>query len=86
MSHLKSETLAKLWDDFDAREELLRQIVADRLGANPPPSVPDHVVATYYFAFRSGTLAHAVERITRARSSTCRFCDPRRERVRPLAC
>jgi ribulose-bisphosphate carboxylase large chain len=64
MSHLKSETLAKLWDDFDAREELLRQIVADRLAANPPPSVPDHVVATYYFAFRSGTLAHAVEEIS----------------------
>jgi ribulose 1,5-bisphosphate carboxylase large subunit-like protein len=64
MSHLKSETLAKLWDDFDAREEVLRQIVADRLGAKPPPSVPDHVVATYYFAFRSGTLAHAVEEIS----------------------
>ena len=31
---------------------------------NPPPSVPEHVVATYYFAFRSGTLAHAVEEIS----------------------
>jgi ribulose-bisphosphate carboxylase large chain len=60
MSFLKSETLAPLWDDFDAREDLLRQIVADRLGAKPPPSVPDHVVATYYFAFRSGILDHAV--------------------------
>ena len=64
MSFLKPETLAPLWDDFDAREELLREIVADRLGANPPPSVPDHVVATYYFAFRTGTLAHAVEEIS----------------------
>jgi ribulose-bisphosphate carboxylase large chain len=64
MSFLKPETLAPLWDDFDAREDLLRQIVADRLGSNPPPSVPDHVVATYYFAFRSGTLAHAVEEIS----------------------
>ena len=64
MSFLKPETLAPLWDDFDAREDLLRQIVADRLGANPPPSVPDHVVATYYFAFRSGTLSHAVEEIS----------------------
>ncbi len=52
MSYLKSETLDQLWDDFDAREELLRQIVADRLAANPPAIVPDHVVATYYFAFR----------------------------------
>jgi ribulose 1,5-bisphosphate carboxylase large subunit-like protein len=64
MSHLKPDTLATLWDDFDAREELLRQIVADRLGVNPPPSVPDHVVATYYFAFRTGNLAHAVEEIS----------------------
>ncbi len=64
MSFLKPETLAPLWDDFDAREDRLRAIVADRLGANPPPSVPDHVVATYYFAFRSGTLAHAVEEIS----------------------
>jgi ribulose-bisphosphate carboxylase large chain len=64
MSFLKPATLTKLWDDFDAREDLLRQVIADRLGANPPPSVPDHVVATYYFAFRSGTLAHAVEEIS----------------------
>ena len=35
MSFLKSETLAPLWDDFDAREDLLRQIVADRLGEQP---------------------------------------------------
>jgi ribulose 1,5-bisphosphate carboxylase large subunit-like protein len=64
MSFLKPATLTKLWDDFDAREDLLRQVVADRLGTNPPPSVPDHVVATYYFAFRSGTLANAVEEIS----------------------
>ena len=64
MSFLKPATLTKLRDDFDAREDLLRQVVADRLGANPPPSVPEHVVATYYFAFRSGTLAHAVEEIS----------------------
>ena len=64
MSPLPSAILTRLWDDFDAREELLRQVVADRLGANPPPSVPDHVVATYYFAFRSQTLAKAVEEIS----------------------
>src|SRR3984957_245192 len=64
MSFVKPATLTKLWDDFDAREDLLRQVVADRLGTNPPPSVPNHVVATYYFAFRSGTLANAVEEIS----------------------
>src|SRR5580700_1462220 len=64
MSFLKPALLTKLWDDFDARKDLLRQVVADRLGANPPPSVSDHVVATYYFAFRSGTLSHAVEEIS----------------------
>jgi ribulose-bisphosphate carboxylase large chain len=64
MSFLKPETLTQLWDDFDRREDLLRKIVADRLGETPAPFVPDHVVATYYFAFRSGTLAHAVEEIS----------------------
>ena len=33
-------------------------------GRIPRPASPDHVVATYYFAFRSGTLAHAVEEIS----------------------
>jgi len=64
MSFLKSETLTQLWDDFDAREDLLRKVVGDRLGEKPAPFVSDHVVATYYFAFRSGTLAHAVEEIS----------------------
>ena len=64
MGFLTSATLDRLRDDFDAREETLREVVADRLGENPAPSVPDHVVATYYFAFRSGTLEHAVEEIS----------------------
>jgi ribulose 1,5-bisphosphate carboxylase large subunit-like protein len=64
MSFLKPETLAQLHDDFDRREELLRQVVGDRLANRPAPTVADHVVATYYFAFRSGTLAHAVEEIS----------------------
>jgi ribulose 1,5-bisphosphate carboxylase large subunit-like protein len=64
MNVLTTATLQRLWDDFDAREELLRQVIADRLGANPPPGVPDHVVATYYFAFRSQTLAKAVGEIS----------------------
>jgi ribulose 1,5-bisphosphate carboxylase large subunit-like protein len=64
MSFLKAETLTQLWDDFDRREELLRKIIGERLGEKPAPLVADHVVATYYFAFRSGTLAHAVEEIS----------------------
>ena len=64
MNALAPATLERLWDDFDTREELLRQVVADRLGEKPAPSVADHVVATYYFAFRSGTLAKAVEEIS----------------------
>ncbi|MFI5456993.1 MAG: RuBisCO large subunit C-terminal-like domain-containing protein [Isosphaerales bacterium] len=64
MSFLKPETLTRLWDDFDLREDLLRTVIADRLGEKPAPFVADHVVATYYFAFRSGTLAHAVEEIS----------------------
>jgi ribulose-bisphosphate carboxylase large chain len=64
MKPLGPATLARLCDDFDAREDLLRQVVAERMGASPPPSVPDHVVATYYFAFRSQTLLHAVEEIS----------------------
>jgi ribulose 1,5-bisphosphate carboxylase large subunit-like protein len=74
MNALKSATLDRLWDDFDSREELLRQVVADRLGENPAPAVPDHVVATYYFAFRSGTLAKAVEEISY--HATCGIKNP----------
>src|SRR5262249_32024772 len=63
-SFLKTETIARLWDDFDRRESLLRTIVADRLGEKPAPSVSEHVVATYYFLLRSGTLAHAAGEIS----------------------
>ncbi len=64
MKPLTSTTLERLWDDFDAREVLLRQVVADRMAESPPPTVPDHVVATYYFAFRTQTLAKAVQEIS----------------------
>jgi len=64
MNPLTSTTLERLWDDFDARETLLRQVVADRMGESPPPRVPEHVVATYYFAFRTQTLAKAVQEIS----------------------
>jgi ribulose 1,5-bisphosphate carboxylase large subunit-like protein len=64
MSYLNSATLDELHDDFDARETTLRRVVADRLGANPPLQVADHVVATYYFAFRTTTLERAVAEIS----------------------
>jgi ribulose 1,5-bisphosphate carboxylase large subunit-like protein len=64
MSALSSAILDQLHDDFDARETILRQVVSDRLGAQPPPKVPDHVVATYYFAFRTTTLERAVAEIS----------------------
>jgi ribulose-bisphosphate carboxylase large chain len=64
MSYVNSTILDQLWDDFDAREVILRKVVADRLAESPPPSVPDHVVATYFFAFRTTTLAKAVAEIS----------------------
>lgn len=64
MKPLDSATLGRLWDDFDAREVTLRQVVQDRLAESPPPKMADHVVATYYFAFRTMTLATAVEEIS----------------------
>ena len=48
-----------LWHDSDAREELLRSVVADRLAASPPPQLPDHIVATYFLALRSLKLEQA---------------------------
>src|SRR5262245_13131686 len=64
MKTIDSETLQSLWHDFDAREVTLRAIVEDRLGEKPPPRVPDHVVASYFFALRTMTLEHAVEEIS----------------------
>lgn len=56
-------TMGQLWHDFDAREVLLRKVVTDRLAENPPPSVPGHIVATYFFAFRTLKLEKAVAEI-----------------------
>jgi ribulose 1,5-bisphosphate carboxylase large subunit-like protein len=53
----------QLAHDFDAREVLLRKVVTDRLAENPPPDVPDHVVASYFFAFRTHTLEKSVAEI-----------------------
>jgi ribulose-bisphosphate carboxylase large chain len=57
-------TLDLLWYDNDAREARLRQLIRERLAERPAPASPDHVVATYFFAFRSMKLADAVQEIS----------------------
>jgi ribulose 1,5-bisphosphate carboxylase large subunit-like protein len=64
MKHVDSATMEVLGHDFDAREVVLRKVVTDRLAESPAPRVPDHVVATYFFAFRSMRLEKAVEEIS----------------------
>jgi ribulose-bisphosphate carboxylase large chain len=56
--------LDSLWHDFDAREETLRAIATERLAANPPPTMANFVVATYFFALRSWSLEHAAKEIS----------------------
>jgi ribulose-bisphosphate carboxylase large chain len=63
MNAVDSKTMASLWYDADARDVLLRRTVTERLAASPPPAMDDHIVATYFFAFRTQTLAHAVSEI-----------------------
>ena len=63
MKPLQPATLEMLWYDTDARELALRKVVTDRLQENPPPVVPGHIVATYFFAFRTLTLTSAVAEI-----------------------
>lgn len=53
-----------LWYDLDAREVLLRDIVTERLAKSPPPAHEDAIVATYFFAFRTEKLDHAVAEIS----------------------
>lgn len=64
MNPLSSKTLDALWFDFDHRETLLRQVVADRLQDKPPPALDDAIVATYFFAFRTQKLGEAVAEIS----------------------
>jgi ribulose 1,5-bisphosphate carboxylase large subunit-like protein len=61
---LPSTTLQQLWYDLDAREVLLRQIITERLIQTPPPTSDEHIIATYFFAFRSMKLENAVEEIS----------------------
>src|SRR5437867_7629348 len=46
---LDKATLDLFWHDSDARETRLREVVAERLGVNPPPRFDDCVVASYFF-------------------------------------
>jgi len=64
MTQIDDQTLQILWFDLDAREVLLRRIISERLAQNPPPGQDDAIIATYYFAFRSQTLDHAVKEIS----------------------
>jgi len=64
MNVMDAQSLQSLWFDFDAREDLLRQIVSDRLAAAPPPLVDDYITASYFFAFRNQTLDHAIKEIS----------------------
>jgi len=64
MSNLDSKTADILWQDQDAREDILRHVVTERLAASPPPRMEDYVVATYFFALRTTQLTDAAEEIS----------------------
>ncbi len=63
MRTIDSKTLDLLWHDADAREDRLRAIVEERIADRPPPMIDDQIVATYFFAFRTHTLAESVAEI-----------------------
>jgi ribulose 1,5-bisphosphate carboxylase large subunit-like protein len=52
-----------LWFDADAREMALRQLVSERMAENPPPTVENHLVATYFLALRSAPLHQTAKEI-----------------------
>jgi len=64
MPFVDARTMDVLGHDHDAREVVLRATIRDRLAENPPPRMDDHIVATYFFAFRTNTLARAVGEIS----------------------
>src|SRR5687767_14809387 len=64
MTPISAKTLEQLWHDPEPREVRLREIITERLAANPPPQMADYIVATYFFAFRTQSLEHAVEEIS----------------------
>ncbi len=64
MHLLDQKTLDMLWYDGNAREERLREVVSRRLAENPPPSLEDQIVASYFFAFRTQKLEQAAKEIS----------------------
>src|SRR6267143_12362 len=64
MNFLDNKTIDLLWHDAEPREVRLRQVITDRLRERPAPAIEDHIVATYFFAFRSTKLVNAVEEIS----------------------
>src|SRR5438105_1489590 len=64
MKSLDSKTIDLLWHDAEPREVRLRDVITDRLREHPAPQMDEHIVATYFFAFRSTKLIDAVEEIS----------------------
>src|SRR3984957_6887084 len=64
MTPLRGKTLELVGGDAEPREVRLREIIAERLAAKPAPAMDGYIVATYFFAFRTQTLDHAVEEIS----------------------
>jgi ribulose-bisphosphate carboxylase large chain len=64
METLNMLSLQLLWQDPEPRELLLRRVIMDQLALTPPPSAEDAIIATYFFAFRTMTLDHAIAEIS----------------------
>lgn len=65
-----------LWFDADARDVRLRAVVTDRLRERPAPQADDHLVATYFLALRTTTLAHAAKEIAYHATSGVKYPPP----------
>ena len=76
MKPIDSAILELLWHDVDAREGRLREIISDRLADRPPPCLEDQIVASYFFALRTGTLKDAVAEISYHASSGIKHPPP----------
>src|SRR5256885_14145565 len=64
MNFLDSKTMDLLWHDAEPREVRLRDVITDRLRERTAPQIEEHIVATYFFAFRTTKLTDAVEEIS----------------------
>src|SRR5260370_27283403 len=53
-----------MWHDSDGSEDTICTVVDERLALNPPPKSDNYVIATYFFAFRTLRLDHAVDEIS----------------------